>query len=64
MAGRVKKRAINLPTSKIVSGDQTGAARACLDWATKNGVLHGGWRLVTPAIEHEPNRIVFECLSL
>lgn len=28
---------------KIMSGGQTGADRAALDWAIGNGVLHGGW---------------------
>jgi hypothetical protein len=28
---------------KIVSGGQTGADRAALDWAIANGVGHGGW---------------------
>lgn len=28
---------------KIVSGAQTGADRAALDWAIKNNVPHGGW---------------------
>lgn len=28
---------------KIVSGGQTGADRAALDWAIKNGIAHGGW---------------------
>lgn len=28
---------------KIVSGGQTGADRAALDWAIENGVPHGGW---------------------
>lgn len=28
---------------KIVSGGQTGADRAALDWAIEQGVLHGGW---------------------
>jgi Circularly permutated YpsA SLOG family len=28
---------------RIVSGGQTGADRAALDWAIKNGVPHGGW---------------------
>lgn len=27
----------------IVSGGQTGADRAALDWASINGVRHGGW---------------------
>ena len=28
---------------KIVSGGQTGADRAALDWALQRGVAHGGW---------------------
>jgi hypothetical protein len=28
---------------KIVSGGQTGADRAALDWAIERGVAHGGW---------------------
>ncbi|MGD0261650.1 MAG: putative molybdenum carrier protein [Verrucomicrobiota bacterium] len=28
---------------KIISGGQTGADRAGLDWAMKNGIPHGGW---------------------
>jgi predicted Rossmann fold nucleotide-binding protein DprA/Smf involved in DNA uptake len=28
---------------KIVSGGQTGADRAALDWAIKHGIPHGGW---------------------
>ena len=28
---------------KIVSGGQTGADRAALDWAIEHGVEHGGW---------------------
>jgi hypothetical protein len=28
---------------KIVSDGQTGADRAALDWAIKNGIQHGGW---------------------
>jgi hypothetical protein len=28
---------------KIVSGDQTGADRAGLDWAIANNIPHGGW---------------------
>ncbi|SPE52496.1 conserved hypothetical protein [Verrucomicrobia bacterium] len=31
------------PKLKIVSGGQTGADRAALDWAIKHGVPHGGW---------------------
>lgn len=28
---------------KIISGGQTGADRAALDWAIKNAIPHGGW---------------------
>jgi hypothetical protein len=28
---------------KIVSGGQTGADRAALDWANRHGIPHGGW---------------------
>ena len=28
---------------RVVSGGQTGADRAALDWAIKNGIAHGGW---------------------
>jgi hypothetical protein len=34
---------MNLHRLKIVSGGQTGADRAGLDWAIKNGIAHGGW---------------------
>ena len=34
---------MNLPIWKIVSGGQTGADRAGLDWAMKTGIPHGGW---------------------
>lgn len=29
--------------SKIISGGQTGADRAALDWAIERGLSHGGW---------------------
>ncbi len=29
--------------SKIISGGQTGADRAALDWAIANNIKHGGW---------------------
>lgn len=29
--------------AKIVSGGQTGADRAALDWAIENGIPHSGW---------------------
>ena len=28
---------------KIISGGQTGADRAALDWAIEHGLTHGGW---------------------
>jgi hypothetical protein len=28
---------------KLISGGQTGADRAALDWAIENGIEHGGW---------------------
>jgi hypothetical protein len=34
---------MNLDGLKIISGGQTGADRAGLDWAIKNGISHGGW---------------------
>ena len=33
--------AVDFP--KIISGGQTGADRAALDWAMTNGIAHGGW---------------------
>lgn len=32
-----------LNVSRIVSGGQTGADRAALDWAIAHGIDHGGW---------------------
>src|SRR5262245_26933171 len=29
--------------ARIVSGGQTGADRAALDWALAHGIPHGGW---------------------
>jgi hypothetical protein len=31
------------PLQRIVSGGQTGADRAALDWAIAQGIPHGGW---------------------
>lgn len=28
---------------KVISGGQTGADRAALDWAIEHGIPHGGW---------------------
>jgi Circularly permutated YpsA SLOG family len=36
------KRSFPAP-AKIVSGGQTGADRAALDWAMRHGIEHGGW---------------------
>jgi predicted Rossmann fold nucleotide-binding protein DprA/Smf involved in DNA uptake len=33
---------MNLQSLKIISGGQTGADRAALDWAIKHGIAHGG----------------------
>jgi hypothetical protein len=30
---------------RIISGGQTGADRAALDWAIEHGIPHGGWCL-------------------
>jgi hypothetical protein len=35
--------AAQVPIERIVSGGQTGADRAALDWAITHGVPHGGW---------------------
>ena len=29
--------------TKIISGGQTGADRAALDWAIQNNIVYGGW---------------------
>jgi hypothetical protein len=34
---------MQVPSLKIVSGGQTGADRAALDWAIANRIPHGGW---------------------
>lgn len=41
---RLRGLIMNLKSMKIISGGQTGAGRAGLDWAIKNGIPHGGWR--------------------
>jgi hypothetical protein len=37
------KRKLNYKIEKIISGGQTGADRAALDFAMENGIPHGGW---------------------
>ena len=39
---------------KIVSGGQTGADRAALDWAILNGVAPGGWCPLSRRAEDGP----------
>jgi hypothetical protein len=34
---------MNLQSLKIISGGQTGADRAALDWVIKHSISHGGW---------------------
>lgn len=36
-------KAVKILIEKIVSGGQTGADRAALDWAIESGIPHGGW---------------------
>ena len=38
-----RRRQVKCLVQQIVSGGQTGADRAALDWAIQNGVPHGGW---------------------
>src|SRR5690242_900908 len=46
---------------KIISGGQTGADRAALDWAIAHGVQHGGW---CPAGRRAEDGIIPERYSL
>lgn len=39
---------------KIISGGQTGADRAALDWAIERGIPHGGWCPATRKAEDGP----------
>jgi len=34
---------LKIETLRIISGGQTGADRAALDWAIEHGIPHGGW---------------------
>src|SRR5262245_53888442 len=48
--------------SKIISGGQTGADRAALDWAIGRGIPHGGWcpkdrKAEDGAIDHRYNLV-------
>jgi hypothetical protein len=46
---------------KIISGGQTGADRAALDWAIRHGVPHGGWCPRGRAAEDGP---ISKCYAL
>jgi putative molybdenum carrier protein len=46
---------------KIVSGGQTGADRAALDWAIDHGIPHGGW---CPAGRLAEDGAIPECYAL
>ncbi len=50
------------PDFRIVSGGQTGADMAGLDWAIANGVTHGGWCPKGRKSESGPIDLVY-CLS-
>jgi len=39
----MQAHAARILIGKVVSGGQTGADRAALDWAIDHGVPHGGW---------------------
>ena len=34
---------MKIESLRIISGGQTGADRAALDWAIEHGIPHGGW---------------------
>ena len=42
------QRSLAMRIERIVSGGQTGADRAALDWAIAHGVPHGGWASIRP----------------
>jgi hypothetical protein len=44
---------------KIISGGQTGAGRAALDFAIEHGIPHGGWRPKGRRSEDGPMRAFF-----
>ena len=46
---------------KIISGGQTGADRAALDWAIANDIQHGGW---CPAGRRAEDGIIPDCYCL
>lgn len=46
---------------QIISGGDTGVARAALDWAIANGIEHGGW---CPARRRAEDGIIPRCYSL
>lgn len=48
------------PLQKIVSGGQTGADRAALDWAIEHGIPHGGWCAKGRLVEDGPIEPCYE----
>ena len=47
-SGRITGEIVKLQISMVVSGGQTGADWAALDWAIGAGIPHGGWFSVAP----------------
>src|ERR1051326_9418797 len=43
LAKKVRLPRMKMKLKKIVSGGQTGVDRACLDFAIKHRIRHGGW---------------------
>ncbi|HEX7861711.1 MAG TPA: putative molybdenum carrier protein [Verrucomicrobiae bacterium] len=52
---------MNAQPAKILSGGQTGADRAALDWATRRGIPHGGY---CPKGRKAEDGIIPDCYAL
>jgi len=52
---------VELNITKTVSGGQTGADRAALDWAIAHGISHGGW---CPKGRRAEDGIIAHCYQL
>jgi hypothetical protein len=46
---------------RIISGGQTGADRAALDWAIRHGITHGGW---CPKGRRALDGVIADCYQL
>jgi len=46
---------------RIISGGQTGADRAALDWAIRHGITHGGW---CPKGRRAEDGVIADCYQL